>query len=113
LRVTGLAQGRYKLTIDGNIAGTWSEKELTDGVNLAVLDTPMARQSADVRDLTIRRIDIHQQRWRGVQVPLEKFNLEDTDSALKSLDALEQEIAARQHTAAQPRPHTFQLVLAQ
>jgi len=111
--VTGLAPGRYKLTIDDVVVGIWSDSELANGVNLALLDTPMSRQAADVRDLTIRRIDIHQQRWRAVQVPLEKFNLEDTDRTLKALDALDQEIATRQHTAAQPRPHTFELVLAQ
>lgn len=113
LRVTGLAPGRYTLTIDGTPAGTWSDAEWSAGVNLAVLDTPMARQAAEVRDLTIRRIDIHQQRWRAIQVPLEKLNLEDTDRALKALDALDQDLAQRQHAAAQPRPHNFQIAPAQ
>jgi lysophospholipase L1-like esterase len=109
LRVTGLAPGRYKLTIDGVVAGTWSEKEWADGVNLAVLDTPMARQSFEVRDLTVRRIDVHQQRWRALQVPLEKLNLEALARSLKDLDTLDAELAERQRAAAQPRPHSFQL----
>jgi len=113
LRVTGLAEGRYKLSIDGGVVGTWSEQELAGGVNLAVLDTPMARQAAEVRDLTIRRIDVHQQRWRAFQVPLEKYNLETIAQSLKDLDAMDAELAARQHAAAQPRAHTFELVLAQ
>jgi hypothetical protein len=82
-------------------------------VNLAVLETPMARQAADVRDLTIRRIDVHQQRWRLLQIPLEKFNLESLDRSLKDLDALDAELATKQHAAAQPRPHVFELVVAQ
>jgi lysophospholipase L1-like esterase len=113
LRVTGLAEGRYKLTIDGVVVGTWGRKDLADGVNLAVLDTPMARQSVEVRDLTARRIEIHQQRWRTLQVPLEKMNLETLDTSLRALDALDAELATRQHTAAQPRRHAFQLDLAQ
>jgi lysophospholipase L1-like esterase len=113
LRVTGLAEGRYKLTIDGVQVGTWTGKEWARGVNLAVLDTPMARQAVEVRDLTLRRIETHQQRWRMFQVPLEKFNLESLDRSLKDLDALDAELAARQHAAAQPHPHAFQLDLAQ
>lgn len=110
LRVTGLGEGRYKLAIDGTVVGTWSEKELAEGVNLAVLDTPMAAQAVEVRDLTIRRIDVHQQRWRSFQMQLEKFNTEGLDRSLKDLDALDAELAARQHAAAQPRPHTFAVV---
>jgi hypothetical protein len=113
LRVTGLAEGRYKLTIDGVAVGMWSGKEWADGVNLAVLDTPMSRQAVDVRELTARRIEVHQQRWRTFQVPLEKFNLESLDRSLKALDALDAELATRQHAAAQPRSHSFQLDLAQ
>ncbi len=111
LRVTGLAEGRYQLKIDGAVVGVWSDKEWAAGVNLAVLDTPMARQATEVRDLTIRRIDVHQQRWRSFQVPLEKFNLESLERSLQALDALDAELATRQHAAAQPRPHTFQLDL--
>jgi len=113
LRVTGLPEGHYRLNIDGAPVGTWSEKELAEGVNLAVLNTPMAKQSADVRDLTIRRIDIHQQRWRSFQVPLEKLDLENLDRSLKDLDVLDAEVAAHQHSAAQPHAHSFELVLAQ
>jgi lysophospholipase L1-like esterase len=113
LVVTGLAEGHYKLMIDGAAVGTWSEKELAEGINLALLDTPMARQAVEVRDLTIRRIDVHQQRWRSFQVPLDKLNLENLSKSLKDLDALDAEIAAHQHAAAQPRPHTFEIVLAQ
>jgi hypothetical protein len=113
LRVTGLPEGRYGLSIDGNQVGVWNEKELAEGVNLAVLDTPMAQQAAEVRDLTIRRIDVHQQRWRTLQVPLEKLGLENLDRSLKDLDALDAELATKQHAAAQPKAHVFELILVQ
>jgi lysophospholipase L1-like esterase len=113
LRVAGLAAGRYQLKIDGGVVGTWSSNELAAGVNLATLDTPMSRQAVEVRDLTIRRIDVHQQRWRAFQVPLDKLNLENLDRSLKDLDALDAELATRQRSAAQPRPHSYQLVPAQ
>jgi lysophospholipase L1-like esterase len=113
LRVTGLAPGKYKLTIDSETAGIWSADELGAGINLAVLDTPMARQAMNVRDLTVKRIDVHQQRWRVLQVPLQGQDIGHLDAALKALDAVDEEVAARQRAAAQPRPHSFQLSAAQ
>jgi lysophospholipase L1-like esterase len=110
--VNGLPNGRYTLTIDGAPAGTWSETELAHGVNLAVLDTPMSRQAMDVRDLTVKRIDVHQQRWRALQVPLQDLNIEHLSEALKALDSVEAEVIVRQRAAAQPRPHVFQLAAA-
>ena len=86
---------------------------MADGVNLAVLDTPMERQAAEVRDLTIRRIDVHQQRWRTFQVPLEKLTLENLDHALKDMDTLDAELTALQRAAAQPHAHTFEIVSVQ
>ena len=112
VRVNGLASGRYTLNIDGATVGTWSDAELGQGVNLAVLDTPMSRQAMDVRDLTVKRIDVHQQRWRALQVPLQNLDIEDLPDALKVLDAVEMEVIERQRAAAQPRPHAFQLTAA-
>jgi hypothetical protein len=112
VRVNGLASGRYVLTIDGAPVGTWSETELAQGVNLAILDTPMSREAMDVRDLTVKRIDVHQQRWRTLQVPLQNLDIEHLSEALKALDSVEAEVIVRQRAAAQPRPHMFQLAAA-
>lgn len=112
LRVTGLQPGNYTLTIDGEATGTWSGEDLAKGVNLAVLDTPMARQALEVRDLTAKHIDAHQQRWRTFQLPMQSLDLEHLEHTLKDLDAVEAELVARQRAAAQPRPHHFQLALA-
>jgi lysophospholipase L1-like esterase len=112
VRINGLASGSYKLTIDGETAGTWSGTELARGVNLAPLDTPMSRQAMDVRDLTVKRIDVHQQRWRVLQVPLQNLDIEHLPDALKALDSVEAEVITRQRAAAQPRPHAFQLAAA-
>ena len=109
LRVTGLKPGKYKLTIDGETAGTWADTEMAKGINLATLDTPMSKQAMDVRDLTVRHIDIHQFRWRTLQVPLQDASLDHLDESIKSLDAVEAEVVQRQRAAAQPRPHVFQL----
>jgi lysophospholipase L1-like esterase len=113
LRITGLKPGKYKLAIDGQTVGTWSDGDLATGVNLAVLDTPMSKQSMDVRDWTVRHIDIHQFRWRTLQVPLQDSGLENIGQSMKDLDVIEGEVIARQRAAAQPRPHVYQLTSEQ
>jgi hypothetical protein len=85
---------------------------LADGVNLALLDTPMARQAEEVHKLTIEHATIHNDRWRTIQVPLEKYSLSETKSAMDAMDALEAQVVRKQREAAQPKPHTFQLVPA-
>jgi hypothetical protein len=113
LKVTGLAAGRYTLSIDGSAVGTYSEAELAQGVNLAVLDTPMSKQAMTVRDLTQKRLDVHQQRWRTLQVPMASLDLLHLDEAMKALDALDAELTTKQRQAAQPLPHKFQVSLVQ
>jgi hypothetical protein len=112
LCITGLQPGQYKLTIDGETAGSWSAEDLSACVNLAVLDTPMARQAMEVRTLTSQHVDLHQVRWRTIQVPLQDLDSAQYDQALKSLDGLEADVVAKQRAAAQPRPHVFQLAPA-
>lgn len=109
LKVTGLTGDRYALKIDGNSVETFSGAQLAEGVNLAILPTPMLEQANAVHALTWKRVDLHQVRWREVQF---KF-LGDTSAALKKaidgLDALDADIAARQRAAAQPKLHHFEL----
>jgi hypothetical protein len=109
LHITGLKAGNYKLAIDGTPAGSWSDAQLAQGVNLAVLDTPMSKQAEEVRELTVKRINIHQDRWRVLQVPLHDMNISDLNGALTALDNIEEEVVQQQWAAAQPKPHTFQL----
>ena len=113
LRVTSLAAGHYKLDIDSNTVGTFSEAELAQGINLATLATPMSKQAMNVRDLTIKRLDVHQQRWRTLQVPMAPLDLLHLDDAMNALDTLDAELTAKQRQAAQPLPHVFQISLVQ
>lgn len=109
LKVTGLSSARYVLRIDGETVGSFSRQDLADGVNLATLPTPMAKQALDVHALTIRHNQIHYARWRNVQVPLQEQKLERLQPALDSLDALETELIEQQRAAAQPKPRRYEL----
>ncbi len=110
LKVTGLKSGVYTLKIDDKEVGTFNDGELARGVNLALLDTPMSEQAKEVYELTVAHCNVHNDRWRNVQVPLASYNLPATAAAMQSADALEQAIVARRHEAAQPKPHNFALV---
>lgn len=111
LRITGLPAGRYQLSIDGQDIHTYSDSEFAQGVNLAVLSTPMSKQAMTVRDLTLRRLDVHQTRWRTLQVPLATLDLLHVDDAMKALDTLDVELTTKQREAAQPLAHVYQVSL--
>jgi lysophospholipase L1-like esterase len=113
LQITGLKTGKYTLSIDGESVGAWSDSELAKGVNLAVLPTPMSRQAMEVRDLTVRHIDVHQFRWRTLQVAIQGSGVDGASETLEKLDATEMEVVRQQRAAAQSRPHVYELTLVQ
>jgi hypothetical protein len=109
LRVTGLAAPSYSLKINGRSTGTFTREDLAAGVNLAVLDTPMAQQAAQVHDLTLKRAEIHNIRWRQVQVPLQNMLPARAAAVEDNLDALENDLAALQRATAQPASCLYEL----
>ena len=109
LKVTGLTAARYTLRIDDESVGSFTREELADGVNLAVLSTPMAKQAAEVHALTLKHNNIHAARWRQLQVPLEKDAPAHLRGAMDALDTLEGDLVLAQRTTAQPRARRYQL----
>ena len=113
LTVANLSAANYELTIDGSKVGTFSKEQLANGVNLAILPTPMVKQANEVHGLTLQHNNIHFTRWRQVQVPLANNKSAKTQAAVKALmDALDEDEAAlvvKQRAAAQPKPHQFEL----
>ena len=110
VKVVGLAGDGHVLSIDGEPVGTFSKAQLAEGVNLATLPTPMAKQATYVHILTLRRARLHNQRWRDVQVPYQGYaESAGFARALEGLDALESVILDEQRAAAQPKAHNFEL----
>jgi lysophospholipase L1-like esterase len=109
LKVTGLSGARYTLKIDGQEAGRFSKEELEQGINLATLPTPMAKQAAAVHKLTVQHNDVHYDRWRDIQVPLAEIDVASQRAALDALDRLESDLVAKQRAEAQPKPRHFEL----
>ncbi len=110
LKVSGLSADRYVLKIDGKEIGELTKDKLAAGVNLAELETPMLHQAMAVHHLTLLHNNIHFERWRTVQVPLEGVKYPALARALAALDGLEADMVAEQRAKAKPVPHRFELV---
>jgi lysophospholipase L1-like esterase len=110
LKVTGLKGQRYQLKIDGDDVGTFTRPQWEEGVNLADLSTPMAKQAQAVHDLTLKHNNVHFTRWRELQVPLAQQSLPHLSQAIEALDALEADLVAQQRQAAQPKQHRWELL---
>jgi lysophospholipase L1-like esterase len=110
LKVTGLGAAKYELKIDGTPVVSLSKDALAAGVNLAKLDTPMFRHARAVHALTLQHNNLHFQRWRSLQVPLESRGYPNLAKATEGLDALESDMIAEQRKTAKPAPHRFELV---
>ena len=110
VKVVGLGADSYSLAIDGDNVGTFTKAQLAEGVNLATLATPMAKQAAAVHQLTLKRAKAHNDRWRNFQVPNQAYaKTPGFARAIEGLDAFEAEIRAEQRAAAQPKSHRFEL----
>jgi lysophospholipase L1-like esterase len=109
LKVTGLSAARYTLTIDGEKIGSFAKEQLEEGINLATLPTPMAKQAAKVHDLTLKHNDIHFARWRDVQISLKDYKLAGEPAAAGDLDKLEEQIVQLQRATAKPLLRHYEL----
>jgi lysophospholipase L1-like esterase len=109
LKVSGLKSGVYTLSIDGTKAATFNDGELARGVNLALYETPMTKQGKQVYDLTVDHCNVHNDRWRNIQVPLAEYNLAPASAAVEAADTLEQAILQKRSQAAKPKAHKYEL----
>ena len=69
----------------------------------------MSRQAANVHALTSKRNEVQFGRWRQVESALQSDSPAHKKAALDALDELERDLLDRQHAAALPRPHHFEL----
>lgn len=110
LQVTGLTAPRYQLMIDGRPVGSFNKGELTAGINLATLSTPMSRQAAEVHRLTMMHSEIHNFRWRMLQAPPNNVSLTVAPRTIEDIDAVEAQVVSLRRMKAHPEAHTFVLI---
>jgi len=68
LRISGLPEATYELSIDGEAASKASAAELAKGLNLAVQAGPITKQAQQVLDLVVKKNNQYFARWRNVQL---------------------------------------------
>jgi len=68
LRINGLPEGNYELSIDGESATKTSTAELGKGLNLAIHAGPITKQAQEVLDLVVKKNNQFFTRWRNVQL---------------------------------------------
>lgn len=110
LKITGLAEGAYRLGIDDDTIGSFTAEQLGAGINLATRTTPMSAQAREVLGLTHRHNHLHFARWMMVENAFKDYDLKKVRATADSLDALEDEAIALQRATAQPRPHRYRLM---
>ena len=116
LKVTGLAEGNYKLLIDGTEVAAYSSKQLEAGVNVGNVTTgPIHAQAQKVFDAINAKNGMVHQRFRGVVM----FNAPDwladvvAERKPAELNKRMEQIKAKQaevYELAKPTKHRWKLV---
>jgi lysophospholipase L1-like esterase len=107
LQAHGLPTGNYDLLIDDRKVGVFTSDDLTAGINLATIETPMLDQARLVAYDTERKNDIEAAWFKIVNVSSIAESSPTAAALANALPAAED----RQRLDAQPRSHHFELVL--
>jgi lysophospholipase L1-like esterase len=118
LRITGLPQGSYEITIDGEAAAKASSEELGKGVNLANANGPITKQAREVLKLVFDKNNAFFHRWRDVQLyafPSWANSPEVDAKRTAELTRVDKEIADFENQiekARKPKSHHFEVKIA-
>jgi lysophospholipase L1-like esterase len=109
VRITGLAAGKYKLTIDGKNAGVYAAESLAGGVRIGESSDAAAEESKSISSLIRKRADFFYTGWRQVVLPLAP-EYDGAAKMLASLSALSAEMQER--TRMRAGFHKYQLIIS-
>jgi lysophospholipase L1-like esterase len=115
LQVTGLPEGTYELSINGEPAGKVSSEDLAKGWNLATSAGPITKQAQEVLALVFQKNNLFFQRWRTVQLfefPAWSQSPEAESKRTAELARLDKQIAeieAQIDAVRRPKSHHFEL----
>jgi lysophospholipase L1-like esterase len=106
LEVKGLTAGSYQLLIDDKVRATFTASELNDGINLALIMTPMVDQARDVDSTENQRMQLDQARF-----VLSADMKEEATSVIAEgrLLRAEEQLALENRNQLKPKPHLFEL----
>jgi lysophospholipase L1-like esterase len=106
LRITGLKPGKYNLLIDQRkISGPFSSEQLSAGINLALMPTPMVGQAREVRGALDNRSKLEQAEF-FLRV---ETSAPGKDCASQALSAGEQDYNRKIRENLIVKPHQFEI----
>jgi lysophospholipase L1-like esterase len=105
VRLIGLPNENYVLTIDGKRIGTFSSRDLAEGINLALFDTPMREQALKVLSFCQRRSDTDFFAWRSLDRADQ--DLKSTNAAVHAVQNMASELDEMARKASVPESHHF------
>jgi len=116
LKIDNLPAANYMLKVDGENITTLSREQLQSGIDLAAVPALAPNKQANALLTLIRRHgNLHNQKWREVQVPNSsngKTITPDIQARMDALDKQEADVLKTIPAANQPKPHTVVLTPA-
>lgn len=111
LIVKNLKAGNYALAIDGQAVGTFSSDQLSTGINLAQIETPMVAQARTVMSAVNQRAEMMYQNWRQVEFNLRWAESAKRTAAIKAASDLSDDLDTKIKAAAKPVARKYELSL--
>ncbi|MBS1704559.1 MAG: SGNH/GDSL hydrolase family protein [Armatimonadetes bacterium] len=108
LSIKNLQPGTYRLTIDGELVGEFTDRALEQGLNLASLKTPMMAQSGKVVDLVWRKNELEDTAWRNIEYRFRDRAL--GKKAAAAIRVLRDEIDREAQSLAKPKARRYKLM---
>jgi lysophospholipase L1-like esterase len=106
LRISHLPAEQYTLKIDDRIIGSFTRKQLSSGINLALLSTPMESQAREVDGIEEKRARLDQAVFN---LAVEDPKIDGEAEGARVIRLKDAALAEEQRKAAQPKPHRFEL----
>jgi lysophospholipase L1-like esterase len=117
LKVTGLKEAAYTLTVDNIKVGVFTGNDLANGINLSMVKQgPIYDQEQQLLKAVMDKNDAYFERWRNVQLyemPNWLDQISSEDIRKHKLEQMDTEIAGSEkdiEALRQPATHTFKLV---
>lgn len=105
LSLTGLRPGQYEVRIDDWLIGTFNADELSSGINLATMDTPMLAQARLVAVDNGHKNSLEATRFSMINHSMDSLTQEAAGKLERALAASDD----KQRSDAQPVPHNYTL----
>ncbi len=108
LKITGLSDGMYAISVDGSKAGEYTAAKLQSGIPIAFASAQAMQKASALDDLVRLRTFMYLTRWRQIELQPAGFDRAMPTGA--GLDSLINETAEHARTLA--TPHEYHVAIS-